>query len=140
MANDTKMVLLRLQHPFTLIVCGPTSSGKTVFVRKLLENFKDVTTFTSEKPLNVLWSFGQHQELFKVELPDVNINYYQGMVNVDDITENGVPDVIILDDLMIESISNKDLTALFTRVSHHMNISIIFVIQNLFVQGREALT
>lgn len=29
------------------------------------------------------------------------------------------------------------MSALFTRISHHLNISIVFIVQNLFLQGKQ---
>ena len=141
-------VLLPFFHPFTMIVSGPTSSGKTYFVRQLLENYNQMTTFNGgsgggrgcdkPEPINVLWSYGQEQNLFKVPMKDVRVQYLEGMIEVEDLKRNGgVPNVVVLDDLMIEAVNNKEITNLFTRISHHLNISVIFIIQNLFVQGRE---
>lgn len=43
--------------------------------------------------------------------------------------------LIILDDLMRES-SNNGVVDLFTKMSHHCNISVIYITQNLFHQGK----
>ena len=48
---------------------------------------------------------------------------------------NGEPCLVILDDLLTDVYSNQ-VCELFTRVSHHRNISVILIIQNLFHQGR----
>jgi hypothetical protein len=45
--------------------------------------------------------------------------------------------LIILDDLLTETYS-KDVSVLFTKGSHHRNISVILIAQNLFHQGRNA--
>lgn len=49
------------------------------------------------------------------------------------------PCVVVIDDLMFE-IGNKSLANLLTRGSHHQNISVIFITQNLFQQGKYART
>lgn len=44
------------------------------------------------------------------------------------------PRLVILDDLMREA--NGDVVDLFTKGSHHYNLSVIFVTQNIFNQGK----
>ena len=43
--------------------------------------------------------------------------------------------LIILDDLMMETKDNEDILAIFTRKSHHRKISIILLTQNIFCKG-----
>jgi hypothetical protein len=45
--------------------------------------------------------------------------------------------LIILDDLMAQSSKDKRIADLFTKGSHHRNLSIIYIIQNIFHQGKE---
>jgi len=49
--------------------------------------------------------------------------------------EHSKPCLIILDDLLNE-VYSKDVCDLFTKGSHHRNISVILITQNLFHQGR----
>ena len=44
------------------------------------------------------------------------------------------PKFIIMDDLMT-NVKNKDMDSLFTRGVHHWNISVCFLMQNLFFNG-----
>jgi Ni2+-binding GTPase involved in maturation of urease and hydrogenase len=39
---------LKYKHPFTCIISGPTSSGKTVLMRRILENWKDLISIQTE--------------------------------------------------------------------------------------------
>ena len=41
---------------------------------------------------------------------------------------------------MRECSGNKDVCNLFTKTSHHRNLSVIFITQNLFYQGKESRT
>jgi len=45
-----------------------------------------------------------------------------------------VPTLIVLDDLMDSAYSEK-LSEIFTKGSHHRNISLVLITQNLFHQG-----
>jgi hypothetical protein len=49
----------------------------------------------------------------------------------------GKSTLIVLDDLLNE-VYSKDVSVLFTKGSHHTNISVILITQNLFHQGRNA--
>ena len=44
--------------------------------------------------------------------------------------------LLILDDLMEELAGDKKASTLFTRDMHHKNITVFFVVQNLFKQGK----
>jgi hypothetical protein len=45
--------------------------------------------------------------------------------------------LIVLDDLMAQSGKDKRISDLFTKGSHHRNLSIIYIVQNIFHQGKE---
>ncbi len=43
--------------------------------------------------------------------------------------------LMVLDDLMAQSSKDKRIADLFMRGSHHRNLSIIYIVQNIFHQG-----
>ena len=45
------------------------------------------------------------------------------------------PGLIVIDDLMNESSKDSAVADIFTKYSHHKNISVIFIVQNLFHKG-----
>ena len=51
----------RLKHPFTCIVAGPSQSGKTVFLRRLLTQAQELI---NEPPEVILWFYGEYQSLY----------------------------------------------------------------------------
>lgn len=53
--------------------------------------------------------------------------------------ETSNPILFVLDDSMFET-ENKSVANLLTRGSHHQNISVIFITQNLYQQGKYART
>ena len=127
-----------LQHPFTCIVAGCTQSGKTVWVKSLLENAQKTI---SPAPQRIIWCYGQWQPSYfdmMRTMPGIELN--QGIP--DDIDNADYLDVsqrnlIVLDDLMAQSGKDKRISDLFTRGSHHRNLSIIYIVQNIFHQGKE---
>ena len=44
--------------------------------------------------------------------------------------------LIVIDDQMIEAGKDNRIVNLFTKGSHHRNLSVIYIVQNLFHQGK----
>lgn len=125
---------LQFKHPFTAIVAGPTSSGKTALVRRFLSEHQIQTDIGSQTDLRVLWCYGQWQESYDKLVENTDIVYQKGLC--DEYTADQVlPTLIVVDDLMSELGNNVELSNLFTKGSHHRNISVIFIVQNLFHKG-----
>lgn len=132
------VAFLKFKHPFTCLCAGSTSSGKTVWTRHLLENWKYLIDM-NKKSVNVLWCFGQNQDLYRKPIKNVSIDYYQGIPSLEKIQDYH-PDIIVIDDLMDDLKNDNNIRDLFTRGSHHMNISIIFIVQNIFNQDKNMRT
>ena len=93
-------------------------------------------------PENILWCFGAYQDAYDRLSNDVpNIRFVEGfpedlLSSLDRTKRN----LVVIDDLMSESGNNKKITELFTKGSHHSNLSVILVLQNLFYRGKEMRT
>ncbi|KAL7079538.1 hypothetical protein ACQ4LE_001221 [Meloidogyne hapla] len=118
---------LKLKLPFGCIVSGPSSSGKSTFVRSLIINSKEVIDPT---PKSILYCYGEYNSLVS-DLQREGVTVYSGVPSEDIIKKQEKPSLIILDDLLY-SIDEKYLSELFTKKSHHLNFGIVFVTQNLF--------
>ena len=119
---------LKLIHPFSLIVSGPTSSGKSTLLFQILNNLHQNTTPVIEK---IVYIYGIYQDIFK-NYP--NIFFTDNLDFMDCSTE--VPTVIILDDLMSVLNNSKKLEELFTRGVHHRKVSVVLTLQNLFLSWK----
>ena len=127
-----------MQHPFTCIIVGCTQSGKTVWVKTLLENAQKIISLP---PQRIIWCYGQWQpsyfDMFRT-IPGIEFNegIPEDIEKVDylDISQRNL---IVLDDLMAQSSKDKRIANLFTKGSHHRNLSIIYIVQNIFHQGNE---
>lgn len=121
--------MIRIKNPFSMIVCGPSSCGKTTFIVKLIKNASTMCDQPYEK---IYWSYSEDN----AKPSDMeNVEFIKG---VPETIENNTSDkyvLLILDDLMNESDSEK-ISNLFTRGSHHNRISTILVTQNCFAKGR----
>ena len=73
---------------------------------------------------------------------NLDIEFVQGMPQPEKIKDifNGHHYLICLDDLQHEVSNSKEVERLFTQLSHHSNLSVIYLNQNLFYQGKCART
>lgn len=120
------------KHPFTAMITGGTSSGKTYWIKKLLLNIDRMSDPVINK---ILYCYG--------ELNPTILEYYK---NDKIITKKGIPTneeilqlaeknnlLVILDDLLYDA-SATFLNNLFTRGSHNWNVSVMLVSQHLFTK------
>ena len=81
-------------------------------------------------PGRIIWHYGQWQTMYSTMK---GVEFKQGPPSEDDIqTYND--SLLIIDDLMSECVSLS--SNIFTKFSHHLKISVIYILQNLFVQSK----
>ena len=124
----------RLHCNRTMCIVGPSHSGKTSFVLKLLENRYDIFNCA---PNRVIWCYGIYQHELNNNLQQQGYLLHSGIINTNEVEPY---DIIVLDDLLNESKNSQEVTAMFTRAAHHKPCFIIFIMQNLFPTGKEART
>ena len=125
---------LRLKSDRVMCIAGPSQSGKTQFVLNLLDHRHEQFT----KPIStVLWCYGIHDGYLQRILHQKGYQTHRGLPSETDIERNSI---CVLDDLLTESESSKDVTNMCTRVAHHKSCVIILIVQNLFPTGKEART
>ena len=61
------------------------------------------------------------------------VNYIEGLPSLEDF-DGKEPVLVIIDDMMREA--DNTVVDLFTKGCHHRNISVFFITQNIFHQGR----
>ena len=126
---------MTFRHPFSMMVTGPSGSGKTEWTRKLL-----LSSLVQPPPERILWCFGQWQPLYEdLQKRIPCIEFIRGIPDYLDNAQFIDPskrNLIIFDDLMTEAKCDQRIADLFTKGSHHRNISIVYLTQNVFPQGR----
>jgi len=119
----------RFQHPFSMIVSGPSQAGKTNFVVNVLHSINELSTVV---PAKVYWCYSEYQPDYSKIALLPNVELIEGVPPLD-VLKGGIgPKLVILDDLMDEVSKNSLLTTLFTRGCHHWNLSCIHIVQNAF--------
>jgi len=121
--------------PANIMITGCTGSGKTTFVKKLLDN----PQLFHPEPCKVLYCYGVWQPLFKHMS---NVKFHEGLPTQEEIDNfaDGRHNLLVLDDQMSEIVKDEDTEKLFTRGSHHKNITVLYLSQNAFCQGKCART
>jgi hypothetical protein len=118
---------VRLKHPFTCTVAGPSTSGKTWFVFRLI---KHVDRLIVPPPEKILYCYGEFQPSFS-EFPEVE--FHEGLPDVSRF-DGRQRVLLIIDDLMNEA--DQNVCNLFTKLSHHRSVSVVFITQNLYHRNR----
>jgi hypothetical protein len=123
--------------PTTILIAGPTFSGKSFLAANIIRQQSDIFSI---KPTQILYCYSQYQPLFtQLEDEISNLKFIKGLPNSQDIetlTKDSPHSLCILDDLMSEVISSQFCLHLATRVSHHAKMSLIYITQNLFANSR----
>ena len=119
---------MALAHPFTSVCVGSTGAGKTQFVLKLIEN---IDRMISPGIDEIIWGYNQWQDSYN-KLPQVQ--FYQGIPKLERSIKNRL---LVIDDQM----DCADVVSfIFTRELHHKNVSVIYIVQNLFYAHKDMRT
>lgn len=121
------------KHPFSCIVAGPSKSGKTQLIQKFLDAPNKYIAPSIDK---IIYCYSEWQQSFE-QFPSVE--FKQGLIEYDSLTDSERK-LVIIDDLMEEGVQNRLVVDLFTKGSHHKNLSVIFICQNLFNKGKHSRT
>ena len=126
---------LMFGHPFCMQVVGPSRSGKTYWLSQLL---RDRAQYIRPAPEKVLYCYAHWQPAYDL-MQDEGIEFHEGLPS--SISISSLSDcLLVLDDLMDVAVNDKKLMSLCTEGSHHKNISVVFMMQNLYPHGRESKT
>lgn len=132
-------MFFQLHHPMTMLIAGPSFSGKSTLVVGIINAGREIIDVNFKK---IIWCFAEKNSVKSI-LPQINnaqrekIHFVNGVPDEFENPDNE-PQLVILDDLMSESNSAKTVSELFTRGSHHKNFSVILVTQNIFQQSKHS--
>ena len=135
--SQEKCQRFQFKHPFTCMVAGMTGSGKTVWVQSLLTQAYRMINLPPEK---IVWCYSQWQPAYMEMLVTIpNIEFVKGIptaLGKDAYFSVNKRNLIVFDDQMIDTGKDPRIVNLFTRGSHHRNLSVIYIVQNVFHQGK----
>ena len=126
--NETQ----QLKWPFTALFIGATSCGKTQLLTQILLNNE---TAIQPPPTKIIYLYKVWQfkyDIIKEKLS--NITFTTDISNANTVN-TGERTLLIFDDFQNEIINNSEVADIFSIGSHHLNISVMLVLQNIFPKG-----
>ena len=131
--NGFEKFYIRIKENFKLFISGPSRCGKTFFVSDLIEN---IEAFSKQPPSTIIYvykvwqtKFDEMRSIVHMFIPD-----NENIVNQLKDLAIGQPIFVIFDDLL-NSTSLGDISNLFTVDGRHMNMSMAFITQRMFVNN-----
>ena len=126
----------KLQKPFRLIVAGGSGSGKTEFVKKLVQKNHFKSAFD-----NIVYVYPEYLDECPADFDtNAGLQFLRGLPDVGILGGMEHNTLIILDDMMMETSKSDDVVKLFTVIARKRNISVILIVQNIFQQGKHFRT
>jgi len=133
--------------PFTMIVSGPSGVGKSFFMARLMD-YRD--QMISKHVDEIIWSYGVKTDVLdslkdRWETKDgersTKVKLMKGLPDISVLNklDSSLHRVLCVDDLLMEMTGTGRgvISELYTRLSHHQNISVIMAVQNLFAQSKD---
>lgn len=133
------MSLIKFQDNSNMIISGCSSCGKTTFVKKLILGSEDMYV---TPPSKVLFIYSHWQPMYdELERAIHNIEFVNTLPNEPELREKFAHvkhGLLIADDKLTEINKSDFGSNLFTRLSHHLNISTVLLLQNATLKGKAA--
>ena len=138
-------------HPGNMAIFGPSKSGKSTFLKKLIENRKEIfrspaaAESSKENFRSVVYYYGSRwQPIFQaMSDADPSIEFRMGYPQnsmEEEIPESERPALVIFDDLESEIEKSPNAANLVTRDSHHLGLFVVLVFQDIFPKGKHSTT
>ena len=124
-----------IRQPSSVIIAGPSGSDKS----ELVEQWLRYQNVFQVKPKTMMYAYDRWQPLFDGMQKTDGIRFHRGLLGSSHLTKWFGPtrgDVLVLDDLMEGGGQDKRVLYLFTKDSHHRNITVLYLTQNLFPPGK----
>ena len=87
-------------------------------------------------PTRIWYCYGEYQPIFNTH---THVHFHEGLPQLsDEVFDGHQPSMIVVDDLMSET--NQLVANIFTKISHHRNVSVLYLTQNMFDKNKYART
>ena len=131
---------VKFQPNSTICLTGPSACGKSSLVYELLK-FRE--QLFNNHPLKILYCYNIYQPLYDTMQDTLSpFSLHYGLPTIEKLKSfcDSSHNIVIIDDLSHLLVQNPEMEIMFTQLCHHMNISVIFVLHNLYQQGKCART
>jgi len=128
---------IRMKWPFSSIIAGSSFSGKTHLLFKIIKNIESVM---NTSPDIIFYCYNLFQPIFN-DFPQVTFvqgadNEKTSESNLKKLSQQGIKVYLIYDDC---TPNGNFLKELYTVLSHHLNLSVTILVQNLFCKDIKEL-
>ena len=94
-----------------------------------------------DQPLErIIWCYSQWQNAYTqllMMIPTIEfVKEIPESLENDSYLDVNIRNLIVIDDQMMEAGKDNRIVNLFTKGSHHRNLSVLYIVQNLFHQGK----
>ena len=132
---------LNFQTPCSICISGPSQSGKSQWIVKLINNRKllfphDFLELYYCIPENLSLNPNPNFEELKKSFPAARLHFGLPDVTKLNLNFDNTPKLLIIDDLMTEFLASYEMVRLLSVEVHHCNITTIFTLHNLFAPSK----
>jgi len=138
---STEEADIRFQVPCSICVSGPSQSGKSHWILRLIQNRNVLFTSDFQQliyciPENL--SLNPNPIFEQIKKSFQNAQIHIGLPDVAKLSLNfdNSPKLLVVDDLMSEFLNSYQMVHLLSIEVHHCNITTIFTLHNLFAPSK----
>ena len=116
---------LFFKHPANIFISGPRESGKTEFVKKMIEYREDLFDIL---PQQVVWCYKEWQSAYNI-LQGSKIKFFLGIPDDEDdiVADTSAPHLVMFDDMLVDKdeeklncgLREKDITEMLVWSTSH---------------------
>ena len=135
MYHYDSLAQFQFKHEYTMVVAGPSKSGKTEFVKNLINHLH----WIFPPPERIVWCYREWQLAY--ESLKERVRFIQDIPDDDEkiVRNTGVRHLLVFDD-MIGGKAIQSIIDWFTRKAHHRNTSVIYITLNIFDRAHQNRT
>lgn len=134
METVTSFTVIPFESPTSIMIARPSNCGKTSICMQILEN---AAVMFKQKPSQIIYCYGSEWQPLFTKMKEKIFSFRQVFRTLNFFI---LFPPLICDDLMSEISQNHWAEKLFCAGIHHINITVIYLVQNIFPKGKVART
>ena len=127
-----------LSHPFSILLSAPSQSGKSHWILKLIQKCRSKVSPAIDKIIYVNATVTAELKEHLQRHSPVPLRLTSDIDSV--VGDPHYNTLVIVDDLMDDDRVRKEVERMFIKRVHHDNLSVAYLVQNLFHGGKEHRT